>query len=56
MRILIDYARADGLERLEGMVLRGEPRHARRWSRGLGFELRALDPDDPAVVVSRLEL
>jgi acetyltransferase len=53
MRLLIDYARADGLERLEGMVL-AENREMLGLIRRLGFAVTA-DPE-PGVVMSRLEL
>ena len=52
-RILIDYARADGLERLEGMVL-ADNRGMLGLIGSLGFEI-APDPE-PGVVMSRLEL
>ena len=53
MRLLIDYARADGLERLEGMVL-ADNRGMLGLIGSLGFEI-APDPE-PGVVMSRLEL
>ena len=53
MRLLIDYARADGLERLEGMVL-GDNRGMLGLIGSLGFEI-VPDPE-PGVVMSRLEL
>jgi acetyltransferase len=53
MRLLIDYARADGLERLEGMVL-ADNREMLGLIRRLGFEVSP-DPE-PGVVMSRLEL
>jgi acetyltransferase len=52
--ILIDYARVDGLERLEGMVL-AENRGMLDLIKRFGFEV-AFDPDDPGVVLSRLAL
>jgi acetyltransferase len=54
MRILIDYARADGMEELEGMVLT-ENRGMLGLIRRLGFATRQ-DPDDPGVVLTRLAL
>ena len=54
MRILIDYARTDGLARLEGIVL-AENQGMRRLIGGLGFDV-APDPDDPGVVTSSLAL
>ena len=54
MRILIDYARADGVERLDGIVL-AENRGMRRLVEGLGFAIAA-DPDDPGVVETTLAL
>ena len=54
MRILIDYARADGVERLDGIVL-AENRGMRRLVDGLGFAIAA-DPDDPGVVETTLAL
>jgi acetyltransferase len=54
MRILIDYARADGMEALEGMVL-AENRGMLGLVRRLGFAARP-DPDDPGVVLTRLLL
>ena len=53
MRVLIDYARADGLERLEGMVL-ADNRGMLGLIGSLGFEI-VPDPE-PGVVMSRLEL
>ena len=52
--ILIDYARVDGLERLEGVVL-AENRGMLDLIKRFGFEV-AFDPDDPGVVLSRLAL
>jgi acetyltransferase len=54
MRILIDYARADGLKALEGMILT-ENAAMRDLMRRFGFDF-ALEPDDPGVVMSRLSL
>ena len=54
MRMLIDYARADGLERLEGIVL-AENRGMRRLVARLGFGVAA-DAEDPGVVTSSLAL
>ena len=54
MQILIDYARADGLERIEGIVL-AENRGMLDLVRRLGFEL-AFDPEDPGLVTTRLAL
>ncbi|MFO1141415.1 MAG: GNAT family N-acetyltransferase [Amaricoccus sp.] len=54
MRILIDYARADGVERLDGIVL-AENRGMRRLVDGLGFAIAA-DPDDPGMVATTLAL
>lgn len=54
MTILIDYARATGLERLDGPVL-ADNRGMQGLVRRLGFEI-ARDPDDPGVVMSRLVL
>jgi acetyltransferase len=54
MTLLIDYARADGLERLEGPVLR-ENRGMLGLVSRLGFG-SALDPDDPAVVHTWFDL
>ncbi len=54
MGILIDYARADGLTDLEGMILR-ENGSMRDLVRRFGFEF-AQEPDDPGIVMSRLSL
>ena len=54
MRILIDYARADGIERLEGAVL-SENRGMRALIERLGFRIE-LDPDDPATLKTWLTL
>jgi acetyltransferase len=54
MQILIEYARADGLQFLEGMIL-SENAAMRDLMRRFGFAFAA-DPDDPGVVMSRLSL
>jgi acetyltransferase len=54
MTILVDYARADGLERLEGPVLR-ENRGMLGLVGRLGFR-SAFDPEDPAVTATWLDL
>ncbi len=54
MRILIDYARADGVERLDGAVL-AENRGMQGLVRRLGFTFE-MDPDDPGVLMSSLAL
>jgi acetyltransferase len=54
MRMLIDYAAADGLRRLEGVVL-AENRSMLGFVRGLGFDA-AMQPDDPALVLTTLDL
>ena len=54
LRILIDYARADGLERVEGIVL-AENRGMLGLIQRLGFATE-LDPTEPGVVSSRLDL
>ncbi len=54
MRHLIDYARAEGLERLHGSVL-AENSTMLRMCRDLGFEIRH-DPEDPAVYQVELPL
>ena len=54
MRLLIDYATAEGLARLEGVVL-AENRPMLGFVRGLGFSL-ASDPDDPTLVLTTLDL
>jgi acetyltransferase len=54
MRVLIEYARADGLQRLEGMIL-SENAAMRALMRRFGFAFTA-EPDDPGVVMSRLSL
>ena len=54
MRILIDYARADGMERLEGIVLT-ENRAMQGLVGHLGFTFAPV-PDDPGVVMSSLVL
>jgi acetyltransferase len=51
---LIDYARADGVERLEGMVL-ADNRGMLGLVGRLGFAARH-DPDDPGVMLTRLDL
>lgn len=54
MTLLIDYARADGLERLEGMVLSENP-GMRHLVGALGFQ-SAYMPDEPGVVMTHLNL
>lgn len=54
MRTLIDYARAEGLKRIEGMVLT-ENRGMRALVTGLGFRIEHMR-DDPGVVMSTLSL
>jgi acetyltransferase len=54
MQILIEYARADGLQRLEGMIL-SENAAMRALMRRFGFAFTA-EPDDPGVVMSSLSL
>lgn len=54
LRILIDYARADGMEWLEGMVL-AENRPMQGLVGHLGFTFAPI-PDDPGVVMSTLLL
>jgi acetyltransferase len=54
MRLLIDYARADGIERLDGYVL-ADNRGMLALIGRLGFET-ALDPEDPGVVRTWLDL
>jgi acetyltransferase len=54
MAQLIDYARADGLQRLEGMIL-AENRGMQALVRRVGFRIEPM-PDDPGVVMSRLDL
>ncbi|MFT3973966.1 MAG: bifunctional acetate--CoA ligase family protein/GNAT family N-acetyltransferase [Amaricoccus sp.] len=54
MRLLIDYARADGMERIEGMVL-AENRAMQGLVGHLGFTFAPI-PDDPGVVMSTLVL
>lgn len=54
MRILIDYARSDGMERLEGMVL-AENRDMQGLVTHLGFTIAPI-LDDPGVVMSTLVL
>lgn len=54
MRILINYAQADGVERLEGAVL-SENRGMQALVRRLGFAFE-MDPDDPGVLTSSLAL
>ena len=51
---LIDYAKADGIERLEGMVLAGNGPML-DLVRRLGFSIGPV-PEEPGVVMSRLEL
>ncbi|MFO1106833.1 MAG: bifunctional acetate--CoA ligase family protein/GNAT family N-acetyltransferase [Amaricoccus sp.] len=54
MGILIDYARADGIERLEGMVL-ADNSGMHRLIGSLGFRHEAM-PDEPGVVMTYLDL
>ena len=54
MSLLIEYARAEGLERLEGMVL-GSNRGMRRLVGSLGFTFGVV-PDEPEVTMSTLIL
>lgn len=54
MQILIDYARADGIERLDGIVL-AENSGMLRLIRRLGFVYKT-SPEDPALVDSWLDL
>jgi acetyltransferase len=51
---LIDYARAEGLERLEGLIL-AENTAMQGLVKRFGFEIRP-DPDDRSIVQSRLVL
>ena len=53
MRVLIDYAAAEGIGRIEGLVL-AENRTMRDFVRGLGFAV-APDPDDPTLVLTTLD-
>jgi len=54
MRMLIDYAAAEGIARLEGVVL-AENRAMLGFVRGFGFAV-APDPDDPTLVLTTLDL
>jgi acetyltransferase len=54
MRRLIDYARADGLERLDGLILR-ENKRMQTICQELGFVIQAV-PDDPTLEQARLKL
>ncbi|PZQ48527.1 MAG: GNAT family N-acetyltransferase [Rhodovulum sulfidophilum] len=54
MALLIEYARAEGLERLEGMVLAGN-RGMRRLIESFGFTV-AIMPEEPEVTMSELIL
>ena len=54
LSLLIDYARADGLERLEGMVLADNP-GMQALIGTLGFAIEH-DSDDPGVVMTHLAL
>ena len=54
MRMLIDYAAADGLRRLEGIVL-AENRPMLGFVRSLGF-VAVPDPDDAALIRTTLDL
>jgi acetyltransferase len=54
MALMLDYARADGLERLEGPIL-AENAHMLGLVRRFGFELE-INPEDPGLLMSRLAL
>jgi acetyltransferase len=54
MEQIIDYARREGLERIEGQVL-SENTTMLRMCGELGFHLEH-DPDDPGVMVATLSL
>ena len=54
LSILIEYARAEGLERLEGMVL-GANRGMRALITSLGFTIRPM-PEEPEVTMTELVL
>jgi acetyltransferase len=54
MELMIDYARREGLERIEGQVLSENTAMLRMCSE-LGFHL-AHDRDDPSVMVATLSL
>ncbi|TPE53865.1 bifunctional acetate--CoA ligase family protein/GNAT family N-acetyltransferase [Amaricoccus solimangrovi] len=54
MSILIEYARAEGLERLEGMVLANN-RGMRRLVESLGFTIETM-PEEPEVTMTELRL
>ena len=55
MRMLIDYAAADGLAPARGHGARARTGRCSASSRGLGFT-PASDPDDPALVLTTLDL
>ncbi len=54
MRLMIDYAKADGLDFIEGEVLR-ENRAMLAMCESLGFEIHA-SADDPAIASVKLSL
>jgi acetyltransferase len=54
MQLLIDYARAEGLQRISGQVLR-ENTTMLQMCRELGFEMRT-DPTDPGLQIVTLPL
>ena len=54
MRQLVDYARADGLQRLDGLILRENARMV-TLCQELGFAIEP-DPDDPNLVRARLPI
>ena len=54
MKVMIDYARAEGLHSIEGQVLQ-ENRTMLRMCRELGFDVAA-DPADPRLCVVKLKL
>ena len=54
MKVMIDYARAEGLHSIEGQVLQ-ENRTMLRMCRELGFDV-ATDPADPRLCVVKLKL
>jgi acetyltransferase len=54
MRLMIDWARSEGIGRVEGMVL-AENRPMLAVCRRLGFT-QGRDPEDPGLVKVKLEL